>query len=251
MVSGTGGRQRYRADAPCWCKKSALCDGPIAYVRVGRVGQGLADQVSAALKEFNNNTNQIKGLVLDLRYAGGHDYAAAAAVADLFVGKEMALLDWGNGLVQSKVKSDAVTIPVTVLVNHQTAAAAEALAAVMRQADRALILGANTAGEASIDQEFPAEKRPVSPHRHRHHQTRQRRDHFPRTGVTPDIAVTVKPGGRKSLLRRSFQGHSRLKSAGRPGFVRHRHQPASAQAPERSRPDPRTERGARQGFGQL
>jgi len=97
----------------------------------------------------------LKGLVLDLRYAGGHDYAAAASAADLFLSKEMPLLNWGNGPVNSKAKSDALTLPVAVLVNSQTSGAAEALAAVLRETDRALIIGSTTAGEATIDQEFP------------------------------------------------------------------------------------------------
>src|SRR5579859_6379822 len=77
--------------------KSVLFDGPIAYVRVGRAGEGLAKQVAAAYKDLSGS-NALKGVVLDLRNAGGMDYAAAADTADLFVSKEMPLLDWGNGL---------------------------------------------------------------------------------------------------------------------------------------------------------
>ncbi len=134
--------------------KSVLYDGPVGYLKIGRVDEGLAPEIIASCKELNQS-NQLKGLVLDLRYADGHDYAAAAAVADLFLAKETPLLNWGNGAVRSKAKADALTIPVAVLVNAQTSAAAEALAAVLREADRALILGTTTAGEATIDQEFP------------------------------------------------------------------------------------------------
>ena len=42
-----------------------------------------------------------------------------------------------------------------MLVNHKTADAAEALAAVLRQDARALILGSTTAGEATIGKDFP------------------------------------------------------------------------------------------------
>jgi C-terminal processing protease CtpA/Prc len=94
-------------------------------------------------------------VVLDLRYAGGDDYAAAAATADLFVSKPRALLDWGNGTVKAKEKPDAINAPVAVLVNHETVGAAEALAAVLRQAAAALILGSTTAGQAMIMQEYP------------------------------------------------------------------------------------------------
>jgi hypothetical protein len=44
---------------------------------------------------------------------------------------------------------------LAVLVNQGTAAAAEAFAAILHGDDRAILLGATTAGEASISQEFP------------------------------------------------------------------------------------------------
>src|SRR6266568_102890 len=134
--------------------KSRVFERDIAYVRVGRVGEGLAKAVRSACDQLGA-TNKITGLVLDLRFAGGDDYAAAAAAADLFVNKERPLLDWGNGLVRSKEKTDAITVPVAVLVNRRTAAAAEALAAVLRETGAGLVLGSKTAGQAMIAQEFP------------------------------------------------------------------------------------------------
>src|SRR5207249_8554408 len=75
--------------------------------------------------------------------------------ADLFLNKERALLNWGNGVVKSKEKKDAITVPIAVLVNSRTAGAAEALAGVLRETGAALILGSQTAGQAMITQEFP------------------------------------------------------------------------------------------------
>ena len=69
--------------------------------------------------------------------------------------KEQALLNWGNGIVRSKDKSEAISLPVAVLVNRQTAGAAEALAAVLRETGAGLILGRRTAGQAMVAQEFP------------------------------------------------------------------------------------------------
>ena len=63
-------------------------------------------------------TNKLEGVVLDLRYAAGDDYASAAATAELFIKKEQPLLDWGTGMVRSKDKSDAISVPVAVLVNR-------------------------------------------------------------------------------------------------------------------------------------
>ena len=93
-------------------------------------------------------------MVLDLRFADGDDYAAAAAVADLFLADANPLLDWGNGVVKSEKKDDIINLPVAVLVNRETGGAAEALAAVLRETGVGLILGGTTAGRAMISQEF-------------------------------------------------------------------------------------------------
>jgi hypothetical protein len=135
-------------------KRTNLFDGGMVYLKVGRIGEGLAPAVASAYKGFATS-NRLNGVVLDLRYAGGKDYAAAAAVADLFQAKAKPLLDWGAGLVSSKEKPDAITVPLAVLVNHETAAGAEALAAVLRQTGTGLIFGRRTAGQAAVGTQYP------------------------------------------------------------------------------------------------
>src|SRR5947209_20619193 len=99
-------------------------------------------------------TNRLNGVVLDLRYAEGHDYSAAADTADVFLKREHPLLDWGNGVVRSKEKEDAIAAPVAVLVDHETVGAAEALAAILRETGAGLVLGSKTAGRACIEHEY-------------------------------------------------------------------------------------------------
>lgn len=149
-----GKSETNRPDEGPLLPKTIVYDGSIAYFRIGRVGEGLARKIAAAYKELSA-TNHLNGAILDLRFADGHNYPEVASTAGLFIAEEMPLLDWGNGVVRSKEKADAITLPVTVLVNQQTAAAAEALAAVLRKSAHAIILGATTAGEATIGREFP------------------------------------------------------------------------------------------------
>lgn len=133
---------------------SAIFDDAYGYIRVGRVEEKLPGEFAAALEKISA-TNKIKGLVIDLRFAGGTDYAAAVRVADQFLASEQPLLDWGQGMKKSTDKSNARRWPVAVLVNHSTLGAAEALAAVLRHSDTALLIGTNTAGQASITKDFP------------------------------------------------------------------------------------------------
>lgn len=133
---------------------SALFDENYGYIRIAHLSSRLPEQFSAVLNKLQA-TNKIKGLVIDLRYAGGNDYDAAAKVADRFLGSEQALLDWGQGAAKSTDKTNAFRQPVAILVNHYTTGAAEALAAVLRQKDIGLLIGTNTPGQASITKDFP------------------------------------------------------------------------------------------------
>src|ERR1041384_5562093 len=134
--------------------KSSLFEGDLGYVRISRVDEGLAKAVREVCSKVAG-TNSLKGLVLDLRYAGGDNYAAAAETVDLFLKKERPLLDWGKGVTRSQEKNNAIGVPVALLVNHETAAAAEALAAVFRETGSGLIFGGRTAGQALLAKEFP------------------------------------------------------------------------------------------------
>lgn len=183
--------------------KSSLFDGDIAYVRVGRVADGLAQAVGEACRKFGA-TNKVKGVVMDLRYARGDDYAAAAATADLFLKKERPLLNWGNGVVKSKEKNDAITWPAAVLVNRQTTGAAEALAAVLRDAGAGLILGSKTAGQALVAQEFPLKngqrlRIATAPVQLGDGTT------LSGQGLKPDIAVDVNPEDEKAYFGDAFK----------------------------------------------
>jgi hypothetical protein len=153
MLLTNGSPSRPSADAPL-VSRSSVMESDIAYLRVARVGPGLAKALRDAWQTLGR-TNHLKGIVLDLRYAAGDDYAAAADTVDLFLKKSLPLLNWGNGLARSKDKSDAITVPVAVLVNRSTVGAAEALAAALRETGAGLILGGRTAGQAMIAQDFP------------------------------------------------------------------------------------------------
>jgi len=190
-----GGNQPLELVGGPLVKASSVYDGTVGYLRISRVEEGLAKAVREAWQSFG--TNQLKGLVLDLRYTGGNDYAEAADTADLFISKTRPLLNWGKGMAVSKEKDNAITVPVAVLVNGRTARAAEAMAAVLREAGAALLLGSKTAGQAMIAQEFPlknGQRLRIAT------ASIQVGDHTLRSpqGVKPDIQVPVNPADERA-----------------------------------------------------
>jgi hypothetical protein len=134
--------------------KALMFEGEIAYLRVARVSDGLAAELRAAYQQLSAS-NTLKGAVLDLRFADGADYPAAVAAAELFSLKKPAALDWGKGAQETKSGNELISVPLVVLVNGQTSAAAETLAAMLREAGAGLILGNPTAGSALLSQDFP------------------------------------------------------------------------------------------------
>lgn len=136
--------------------KTKVYDGAFVYFQVSGVGNELADKLMAAYRDIaTTNKTKIKGVILDLRFANGFDFAAAAKTADDFLNNEQPLLDWGTNSVHATKKRNAITVPIAILVNHETAGAAEALAAVLRDTNVGLLIGATTAGRANVYKSFP------------------------------------------------------------------------------------------------
>jgi C-terminal processing protease CtpA/Prc len=150
----TNGSTQTESSAVPILSKTAVLDGAYALLRVGRVDAGLAKEMSAAFDRLRS-TNKLKGVVVDLRFAIGQDYAAAAQTADLFFSTEQPLLHWGDSNIRSTAKSTAIDLPLAILVNNYTAGAAEALAAALHQVSGSVVIGSPTAGHAYLFKDFP------------------------------------------------------------------------------------------------
>ena len=182
--------------------RATFFEGKIAYLRIARIEPTLPNALQDSLAQVTG-TNELNGLVLDLRFASGDNYSAAAAAADLFVKTGRPLLDWGEGAVQSKEKGNAIEVPVATLVNAQTAGAAEALAAVLREAGASLVLGSKTAGQAMISQDYPLKtgerlriaSAPV----------RLGDGSVLSAGLKPDISIEVSPVAEQSYYADAFK----------------------------------------------
>lgn len=182
--------------------RHTVLDAGVAYLRVRTVALGLADEV-ASLYQALAATNQLKGLVIDLRFAEGDDYLAATTVANLFVAEERELLDWGRGMMKSTAKTNALDGPVAVLVNNETAGAPEALAALLRETGVGLLLGNATRGAAMTTKEFPL----ANGQRLRIASTPVKLAGdliIPLSGVTPDIQVAVTVADERAYLSDPF-----------------------------------------------
>ena len=140
--------------------RAEVIDPDIGYIRLGDVTAETAPALDAELKKFAEE--KVTGFVLDLRFADGTNYAAAAAVAGRFLSgsQELFILKSSEqgaqvfratpetGTVASTVP-DLTSAPLMLLANAETRGSAEALLGALRAQDRGIVIGSRTAGSAA------------------------------------------------------------------------------------------------------
>lgn len=169
--------------------KSAVFDDAYGYVRVSHVSSKLDEALMAEFAKLGG-AGKLKGLMLDLRYAGGTDQKAAARTADRFLATERVLLTVDAETQRSTAKTNAIQMPTAILVNRHTRGAAEVLAALLRQNQVGLLIGTGTPGGVRQFKEFTLSTGQLL--RIATGETKLGDGQaMPSTGLRPDIAVTV------------------------------------------------------------
>lgn len=124
----------------------------VGYLRLGALNKDHLAALDKTLKGFTDKG--LPAVILDLRGSGGSsDYELAAEVIRRFVAKGKPLFTLrkpsNNQERLFTSNADPLFTGLTILaVNGDTSGAAETVAAVIRYYDRALVVGANTPGQA-------------------------------------------------------------------------------------------------------
>jgi hypothetical protein len=106
-----------------------------------------------------------KGLVIDVRGNPGGLFKAAVQVADLFVGE--GVIVYGQGQIREYNHSFAArggnicTLPAVVLIDGETASAAEVLAGALKELGRARLVGQQTFGKGTIQALIQLDRPPL------------------------------------------------------------------------------------------
>ena len=207
VVSNAPGTQALTG--PGTLRTLALEDN-LVYLRLTRIDEEIARKAGETLFSWQT-TNRVAGIVLDLRFAAGDDYRAAVRVADYFIEADKILLKWGTETGRSTGKTNAIKAPISILVNRQTAAAAEALAAILRQHHAGLILGNRTAGQTADFKVFPlanGQQLRIATNLPRLGDDKE----LPLNGIQPDIEVPVDPEDELIWFSDSYAVINRLKT---------------------------------------
>jgi carboxyl-terminal processing protease len=132
-----------------------------AYLRIREFTYSTDAEVKSAIALLRSKAGgQLRGLLIDLRDNPGGVLEAAGAVADDFL-ERGTIVSADGRLPDARLRMAATPgdliagAPIAVLVNGNSASAAEILAAALRQNNRALLLGARTYGKGTVQTVMP------------------------------------------------------------------------------------------------
>lgn len=125
----------------------------IGYLSITAFSNKLAGQVEKNLKDLENKG--MTSLIIDLRNNGGGYLNAATDTASLFLTKGLTIFSLSSTAGKTVVKDETDehrSYPIVVLMNKQTASAAEILAAALKQSYNATLVGTQSYGKGKVQQ---------------------------------------------------------------------------------------------------
>ncbi len=128
------------------------------YIKINRFSQTTYEEFITALRSFD--LYQTKKLILDLRDNPGGYMFPAKQIADEFLedGNPIVITKSNNGIRQQTLATEKGGYEkgeVYVLLNEQSASAAEVLAGALQDNDRAWIVGRRSFGKGLVQQQLP------------------------------------------------------------------------------------------------
>lgn len=125
-----------------------MLENNIAYIKITGFKETTVEQYENALD--NALKNNARGIIFDLRDNGGGLLTSCSSCLDPLLPKGVvATANFKNGKTEVICESDAeeLDLPMAVLVNENTASAAELFASALRDFDKAKLVGKNTFGK--------------------------------------------------------------------------------------------------------
>ncbi len=174
-----------------------MLPGNIGYMRLEDFSKSSGEEVKKAVLELKDEGMQ--GLILDLRFNPGGLLDGAVEVSDVFLDGGMTIVTTRGRRLNdtekrtSRERDTIKGIPMAVLVNEQSASAAEIVAGALKDNDRATVVGAKTYGKASVQAIVPLRDRSALRLTTAHYYTPDEVDITTTGGIEPDISVPYPP----------------------------------------------------------
>lgn len=129
----------------------------IGYVRIQSITKQSPGEVRRIVQELNKD--KLKGLIIDLRDNGGGLMSSTVEIADMFL-RDGLILDVRGRRAETRkfsANDDELLqgVPIAILVNRNTASAAEILAGALKDRGRAIVVGERTFGKGTVQALIP------------------------------------------------------------------------------------------------
>jgi len=137
-----------------------VLEGNVGYIYVSTFASRTAEEFSTALKQLKEQ--KVNSLVLDLRSNPGGYLQSAVDLADNFLLNKSLVVtifyrDGYKDKYYTSGKNEKWDLPVVILVNEYTASASEILAGVLRDYEKASLVGVRTFGKGVVQNVIPLE----------------------------------------------------------------------------------------------
>lgn len=137
---------------------SRMLENDIAYIRITAFKENTGYQYNIELKQCLEDG--AKAIIFDLRDNGGGLVSACSECLDpLLPEGDIAIAEFKDGSTEVICKSDSLELdlPMAVLVNENSASAAELFSASLRDFDKAVLVGKNTFGKGIMQNTYNLE----------------------------------------------------------------------------------------------
>lgn len=184
----------------------------IGYIRITQFGDKTVDEFEKAVQDLQ--TQNMTGLVIDLRNNPGGILEAAIEVAGKFIPSGIAVVSTEGRsapadrvLYNARGRQHILDLPLVVLINGNSASGAEIVAGSLKDVKRAILVGETTFGKGSVQTVQPVERslnQPVAIRLTTAHYYTPSHHTIHEVGVSPDIyAPITREKERDLFLKRS------------------------------------------------
>jgi len=176
---------------------SEMLEPDFGYVRITHFSETTNKDLRNAIRELKNSTDDLQGVVLDLRNNPGGVLEAAVDVSDAFLDGGLIVSANGRGhdatFRHEAHSSDLLDgIMIVVIVNGGSASASEIVAGALQDNNRATIVGTQTFGKGSVQTVMPLSNgRAIKLTTSRYFTPSGESIHG--SGITPDIVLQDTP----------------------------------------------------------
>jgi carboxyl-terminal processing protease len=133
------------------------------YLRISQFQAKTGDDFAKGLTRLNDDLEELRGLIIDLRNNPGGVLQASVAVADQMLEEGLIVYTKGRSKIAELSFSatpgdDTNGIPIIVLIDGGSASASEILAGALQDHGRAVIMGTQSFGKGSVQNILPLDE---------------------------------------------------------------------------------------------